>query len=329
MSVSRRERFDHVKVFGYSIDFLRELGRGAFGTVYKGYGVDGSIVAIKKVSKSERKKASTEAVKFHYLKGKIPHENIIKVFDVRSWEDSMWIVMEYCDHGDLNKFMEKFQQNLDTAKKVKIMAQISKGVAFLHHLSIVHRDIKPGNILLRSENGTAVVKLGDFGLSKFLDPNDMTSAMSSNVRTQWFKAPEFWDRQPDGSVRYHRNVDVYATGLTFAALLQANPGSSLVPKVEGSLEQFEMKMPIGLAAFTRYQNNHNEIRVVIQESKDNSVMKNLKSIIEEMTCFSPEARITAAEVVRRINYALEGEVSMFDSNCYVWINLKFVTFSMS
>ena len=112
---------------------------------------------------------------------------------------------------------------------MNLMRQIAKGIAFLHQNNIVHRDIKPGNILLKSCNGYAVVKLGDFGLSKFLDPDDMTSAMSSNVGTLTFKAPEFWDRQPDERVRYHRNIDVYAAGLTFTAMLQAKPDHSLVP----------------------------------------------------------------------------------------------------
>ena len=307
MAASNAESLGVVKVLGFSINFLKELGRGAFGTVYKGYSEEGKSIAIKKVSKSDRQKASTEAVKFHLLKDKIPHENIIKVCDVQTFKDSMWIVMEYCDLGDLNNFSETYHSKLDSAKKVKIMVQISKGIAFLHHLNIVHRDIKPGNILLKSSDSHIIVKLGDFGLSKFLDPNDMTSAMSSNVSTQWFKAPEFWDRKPNDRVKYHRNVDVYAAGLTFTAMLQAKPGHSLVPKAEGSLEPFETKMPIGFAAFTRCQNKNSEIRVVIQDRNQTPLLKKLRCVIEAMTCFSPQARISAAEVVRRIN-ALAGKL---------------------
>ena len=181
------------------------------------------------------------------------------------------------------------------------MGQIAKGIAFLHHKNIVHRDVKPGNILLKSIDGYIYVKLGDFGLSRFLDPDDITSAMSSNVGTQWFNAPEFWDRQPGERVRYHRNVDVYAAGLTFAAMLQAKPGTSLVAKPEGSLQTFEKKMPIGFAAFTRCQSKHTEIQVVVPDSEESPLLQNLKRIIEAMTCFSPEARIAAKEVKRRLD----------------------------
>ena len=292
------------KCFGYQIDFVDNLlGHGGFGTVYKGHDDDGVTFAIKRVSKTNKRNASTEAVKAHFLKKKIKHDHVVKVHDVKNWKDSMWIVMEYCNLGDLNNFFEKYQQNLDTKSRINIMDQISKGIAFLHDRNIVHRDIKPGNILLKRKHTYmyAIVKLGDFGLSRILDPDDLTSAMSSNVGTLTFKAPEFWNRGPDDRVRYHRNVDVFAAGLTFTAMLQARSGGSLVPYVECSLQPYETKMPIGFAAFTRYQQEQNEIQVVVQDRNDTPLVNNLKSIIETMTCFSPEARISASEVEERFD----------------------------
>ena len=139
-------------------------------------------------------------------------------------------------------------------------------------------------------------------MSKFLDPDDMTSAMSSNVGTVTFKAPEFWDRKPNDRVKYHRNVDVYASGLTFAAMLQAESGRTLAPKAEGSVQSFETKMSIGFAAFTRCQNKHSEIRVVVPDrDNDTPMVKEIKSIVEVMTYFSPQARIAAEEVEERID----------------------------
>ena len=175
-------------------------------------------------------------------------------------------------------------------------------MAFLHHRNIVHRDIKPGNILVKGNDGYAVVKLGDFGLSRFLDPDDMTSAMRSNVGTQRFKAPEFWDRKPNDRVKYHRNVDVYAAGLTFTAMVQAKPDQhSLVAKVEGPCNHLKRKCLLDLQPSHDAKTKHDEIRVVVPGRNDTQLLIELKSIIEAMTCFSPEARIAAAEVKKQID----------------------------
>ena len=157
---------------------------------------------------------------------------------------------------------------METCVKVKLMKQIISGLAFLHNKDIVHRDIKPTNILLKSTRGKhAIAKLEGFGLSKIFEAVGMTSAMSSQVGTHRFKAPEFFNRGPDNKVRYHRNVDVYAVGLTFAAMLQAQSGSQLVPKVEGSLQDSETRIGIGFVAMR-------------ERSMDSQIYKSLKTILK-------------------------------------------------
>ena len=177
------------------------------------------------------------------------------------------------------------------------MKQIINGIGYLHSTDIVHRDIKPGNILVTSTpDGYAIVKLGDFGLSQILHPDSLTSAMSSNVGTLTFKAPEFWDKKPNDRIRYHRNDDVYATGLTFSAMIQAIPGLSLMPKAECSMDHSETMMPIGLAAFSRMINKHSDINVVEYRATDSRTVKKLKEIIRGMTLISAKARLMAYTV---------------------------------
>ncbi len=106
------------------------------------------------------------------------------------------------------------------------MIQIARGVDYLHCNDIIYRDIKPSNILVTTGNttGQILIKLTDFGLSKFLDPEDETSAMSSDVGTFVFKAPEYWKTDINGKLKYKRSVDIFATGLTFLAMLNAKGG---------------------------------------------------------------------------------------------------------
>ena len=255
------------EIFGYKIDMTDELGRGAFGTVYKGFGKYNSTVTVKKIctgTEEDRKTASKEALKFQYMKDidVQVNDHITKIYDVKYQQNSVYIIMEFCDLGDLNQFFKKHSSGLNTDSKAKLMRQIIDGIAFLHSRDIVHRDIKPANILLSlTQDRCVTVKLGDFGLTKILDPNSLTSAMSSNVGSLAFKAPEFFNSRPDnqGKVRYHRNVDVYAAGLTFVAMLQARPDKNLLPKAEGSLQSGETHISIGLAAHNRMVNGHPEI----------------------------------------------------------------------
>ena len=215
--------------------------------------------------------------------------------------------MEFCDLGDLNQFFRNNCSMLDINVKVKLMKQIMAGIAFLHDKDIVHRDIKPGNILLTSKPGRhAVVKLGDFGLSKILDPDSQTSSMSSNVGTLIFKAPEFWFQRPGGRISYHRNVDVYAAGLTCIAMLQSQPNQSLIPKAEGPVESTELAMPVGLIAYNRMVYGQLDITVVEDRASDSTVEKRVKEVIREMTHISPSRRLGALHVIEKVVFIKYG-----------------------
>ena len=96
------------------------------------------------------------------------------------------------------------------------------GLEFLHREGIVQRDIKPHNILVTGNHypQLATVKIGDSGLSRCLDPDGNTSGMSTDAVTMMFKSPEFWQKDPQGRIRYYKYVDIFATGLTFLSMFQ-------------------------------------------------------------------------------------------------------------
>ena len=286
----------------YTVHLTRELGRGGFGTVYKGSASPDGTVAVKRINKKYRTRASKESVLFHSMKNIRPNDHIITVYDVLSHKDSMWIMMDYCDLGDLNQFFKKYKAFCqDLAMKIYLMNQIASGIAFLHSQNVVHRDVKPENILLKFlPHRYALVKLGDFGLSKFLDPTSQNSVMNSNVGTNLFKAPEFWNHKPGAAVEYDRNIDVYSAGLTFTAMLQAQSDRNLVPKTEGSLTQSETNLAIGLAVNRRIASAQPEFAVVEHQPQDDECTREIKTIIQEMTNLRPKKRLAASAVKEKL-----------------------------
>ena len=130
--------------------------------------------------------------------------------------------MPLCEF-DLNEFYKTREVSHET--NLEVMKQIMMGIEYLHSENIVHRDIKPGNILVASV-APLQLQLADFDVCKCLDPEIETSLMTSNVGTLAFKAPEFFKRTSPGKIEYHRNVDIYAAGLTFLAIVQVERGKT-------------------------------------------------------------------------------------------------------
>ena len=157
-----------------------------------------------------------------------------------------------------------------------------------------------GNILVTSGR-TIGIKLSDFDLSKILDPDASTSGMSSNVGTPAFKAPEyfqFFEQNKQRKIRYHRNVDAYALGLTYLALLQAKQDTNLRPQIETHQEDSELWVPsIGQLISERIKYKVAELRIVVVEGKEADITSQIKRIIQKMTAIDPKQRLRAAKLV--------------------------------
>ncbi len=120
-------------------------------------------------------------------------------------------------------------------------------------------------------------------------------------------APEFWVIHNDGRVRYRKNVDIFAMGLTFLSMLQAKEGRHLKPIAEGCLPA-EYSQVIGNMMYLRHTRNEANLIVVKKEETDDSETKAIKRVIREATVFKAEERPTAGEILK-IFKGLNGQCS--------------------
>ncbi|XP_017710559.1 PREDICTED: serine/threonine-protein kinase TAO1 [Rhinopithecus bieti] len=184
---------------------LREIGHGSFGAVYFARDVrTNEVVAIKKMSYSG--KQSTEKwqdiIKEVKFLQRIKHPNSIEYKGCYLREHTAWLVMEYC-LGSASDLLEVHKKPLQELEIAAITHGALQGLAYLHSHTMIHRDIKAGNILL-TEPGQ--VKLADFGSAS------MASPANSFVGTPYWMAPEVILAMDEG--QYDGKVDVWSLGIT-------------------------------------------------------------------------------------------------------------------
>ena len=283
---------DTFQVKQYTIGAKDILGHGAFGVVYRAKDFEGKHLAAKTIDGKRHPKILDQNFD---LVLQLNHPNIVDVFDIHKESDTFWMFMEICEYGDLNQLFRR--QEVGQMQLLEIMTQIMSGLKYLHGRNVIHRDIKPANILI-SGIKYLLIKLTDFDVSKFFDSEIETSVMSSNVGTFSFKAPEFFQRIKPGQIQYHRNVDIYAAGLTFLAMLQAKKGrNALIPRIETAQDDSELHVPsIGQLIAERIKYKSKALDVV-KDTRETIFFAKLKGLIKKMTHFNPEERITAKKAL--------------------------------
>ena len=188
---------------GYTIK--RGVGRGGFGEVYFAVSDGGKEVALKLI----RRNLDVELRGVQHCLN-LKHPNLIALYDVRrdGDEDDCWIVMEYVAGESLEGAIRRHPNGMPADEAVDWLRGIAAGASYLHSHGIVHRDLKPGNVF-RDES---LVKLGDYGLSKFISCS-RRSGQTESVGTVHYMAPEI------AHGRYGREIDIYALGIILYEML--------------------------------------------------------------------------------------------------------------
>ncbi|KAH9504131.1 putative serine/threonine protein phosphatase, partial [Bulinus truncatus] len=166
------------------------LGEGQFGDVYKGMYFDKTgtqvPVAIKTCKEDGEECMSEKFLEEAYIMQQFDHPHIVKLIGICSESAPVWIVMELAKHGEMRAYLQNNQQHLDLVMLILYSYQLSTALSYLESKKFVHRDIAARNVLVASHDN---VKLGDFGLSRWVEEQSYYKASKGKLPIKWM-APE-------------------------------------------------------------------------------------------------------------------------------------------
>lgn len=244
------------KVLGNRYRILELIGVGGMAIVYRAYdSIDDRTVAVK-VLKDEflaneefRRRFKNESKAIAVLS----HPNIVKVFDVNFGEKLQYIIMEYVEGITLKEYIEH-QKVIDWREVLHFATQVLRALQHAHDKGIVHRDVKPQNIMLL-QNGT--IKVTDFGIARFCRGDSRTIAENGPIGSVHYISPE----QARGEVTDDK-ADIYSVGVVLYEMLtgilpfqsdsavsvaimqvqsEARRPSEINPSIPGGLEQITLR----------------------------------------------------------------------------------------
>lgn len=228
-------------------ELIEKVGRGGMGVVFKARDrILDRIVALKLLSPelSHNREAVQRFLKEAKACATLNHPHIVTIYEAGMMKDTLYISMEFIDGPTIKKLIEEHGQ-LPPKHVIFIIAQICKGLDYAHSKGIVHRDIKPGNIMI---NDKKVAKILDFGLAKIMEEVRREYTVASG--TPYYMSPE----QTLGEEIDHR-TDIYSLGVTMYEMMVGRPpfvggdvGYHHVHTPPPSLREFRPDIPVSLDA---------------------------------------------------------------------------------
>ena len=264
---------------------LDELGKGTFGVVCKAKDSKEDYVAIKVQSVSHNRTVTKRELAV--IDQVLQHENIVILSEHFMVQGRIYIVMEFCEGGDLNDYIIKNKPDLKD--RFNLMTDMARGVLYLHSQNIVHRDLKPENVLLTNTGQRYICKITDFGISRIQEHKQ--EMFSTVCGTLAYIAPEIIDGVP-----YTNSVDVFSLGLIYftvykLTIIKDEDKKALIPAKIISKTKYELLNPI------LRRDNPKESEFIEQYFKRSYDMGKL---VHSMTLQKPEMRIMMDEVLVKI-----------------------------
>uniref|UniRef100_A0A8C7GJF2 cyclin-dependent kinase n=1 Tax=Oncorhynchus kisutch TaxID=8019 RepID=A0A8C7GJF2_ONCKI len=211
---------------------LDKLGEGTYATVYKGRSkLTDNLVALKEIRLEHEEGAPCTAIREVSLLKDLKHANIVTLHDIIHTQKSLTLVFEYLDK-DLKQYLEDCGNSIHMHNVKLFLFQLLRGLNYCHRRKVLHRDLKPQNLLI---NDRGELKLADFGLARA--KSIPTKTYSNEVVTLWYRPPDILL----GSTDYSTQIDMWGVGCIFYEMSTGRPlfpGSTTVPPPLPNLHLF-------------------------------------------------------------------------------------------
>ncbi|CAH0595438.1 unnamed protein product [Chrysodeixis includens] len=281
-------------------DFLKieKIGEGTYGVVYKGKNkITGQFVAMKKIRlESEDEGIPSTAIREISLLKELNHPNIVKLEDVLMEESRLYLIFEFLSM-DLKKYMDSLGSGkfMDPSVVKSYMYQINNAILYCHQRRILHRDLKPQNLLI---DKTGIIKVADFGLGRAFGVP--VRVYTHEVVTLWYRAPEVLL----GSQRYSCPIDMWSVGCIFSEMSSKKPLFQGDSEIDQLFRIFRMlRTPTediwpGVSSLPDYKptfpnwttfNLHNHVQNLDEVGMD---------LLQKMLVYDPVKRISAKDTRR-------------------------------
>lgn len=218
----------------------RQIGSGSFSVVWHGrHKVHGTEVAIKEIITGRLNKKLEESLMSEIIiLQNINHPNIIRLHDMIKEPGKIHLVLEYCKGGDLSMFILKRQGRIPEATAKHFMQQLASGLKILRENNVIHRDLKPQNLLLSANDDNSVLKIADFGFARSLQPRGLAETLCGSPL---YMAPEIMQLQ-----KYDAKADLWSVGaILFQLVTGKTPftGNNQIQLLQNIVKSTELHFP--------------------------------------------------------------------------------------